>query len=223
MSRVLSRMGMAFLLLTSAGPLAAEGSAAWLGLVVTYQDEAAIQEGRMTVTTVYPGSPAAQAGLKVGDQISRVNEVAFRFESWTATVAGGGPFVWAKPGDHIRMTILRGAKTEILDVVAASPPAAIVEERRIFQSSLVERRGPEVFDALARRGASLRVQREKAGGSLAVEAEGLSPRDLGAVSHFLSTSRLRTFFARLEPGQSMRVKLDIDPDTGDPRVEGIHP
>lgn len=192
---------------------------AWVGLVVTYEDRPELAEGRMTVATVHPEGPAAKAGLRVGDVICRVNGQTFRFPDWTATVSQGGPFSWAKPGEVLRMAVERGEKTEILEVVAMVPPAAIVEERQKFQASLAERRGPQVFDALARRGAVVEIEREVADGPLRAVAKELTSEEQAALSSYFNSTRLRVLFVKLAPGKTQLVQLGTDAETGETKIE----
>lgn len=208
-------------LLALGGALRAAGAEAWLGLNVTYQDDPAARAGRMTIVAVYPDSPAAAAGLRVGDVITRVNGVPFRFQDWTVTVASGGPFTWVAPGDRVRCTFVRGGRTENLEIVAAALPPGFAEERRKHREKLVERRGPEVFDALAKKGALLRVEKKSASSPLAVAADGLAPDDAAALAHFFDTSRLRLLFTQLQPGQTMKLRLSLQPGSAEPKVEVV--
>ena len=213
-------LAMALLLVFgSASPAAAGG--AWLGLNVTYQDDPARRAGSMTVVNIYPESPAARAGLRVGDVITHVNGVAFRFPDWTATVAQGGPFSWVSPGERVRCTLVRGGKTEEIEVVAAALPPEAAEERRQHQEKLIERRGPEVFDALARKGTLLRVERKAASGPLVVAADGLASDDAAALAFFLDGSRLRLLFTRLQAGETMKLRLGLQPGSQEPKIEVI--
>lgn len=218
--RASSLLALLFLLALGTASRASAGSDAWLGLNVTYQDDPAARAGRMTIVTIYPESPAARAGLRVGDVITRVNDVPFRFQDWTATVASGGPFTWVAPGDRVRCTFIRHGKAQDLEIVAAALPPELAEERRKHKEKLSERRGPEVFDALARKGALVRVERMEAG-SIEAASEGLAQEDAAALAHFLDTSRLRLLFSQLKAGQAMKLRLGLKPGTEEPRIEVV--
>jgi predicted metalloprotease with PDZ domain len=212
-------VALLFLSLAAVGAAVPTEEKAWLGLVATYDEHAA--EGRLKVVSIHPEGPAGKAGLKEGDVISRVNGTTFRFPDWTATVAAGGPFAWAKPGDTLRLELLRAEGKKVLEIVAAAPPPAIVEEQRQFRAALAQRRGPEVLDRLARRKSLLVVRKAKDGASLTVEGQDLTADDAAALEHHFTNSRLRLLFAPLEPGGTKRLQLSIDPDTGEPAVEAV--
>lgn len=194
---------------------------AWLGISVSYQMDPSTGGGRMTVATVYPEGPAATAGLKVGDVITEVHGVAFQFPDWTATVAKGGPFTWVRSGERVRFSVSRHGKAEVVEIVAAEMPPKIVEERRRHQEKVLVRRGPELLDRLARQGSLLRLKRETQGGPISVAAEGLGPGDAVALARFLEESRLRDLFARLQAGQTMKVRLGLEPLSEEMKIEVI--
>jgi hypothetical protein len=215
-----------FLVMAAALALLCSGSRGqdepgYVGISVRYEDEPELAEGRMTIVTVYPDSPAARAGLREGDVISRVNDAAFRFEDWTLTVSNGGPFAWARPGDRLRLTLWRAGKAETYEVVATARSPAIAEEQRKHRATLVKWRGPEVFAQLASRGAVVTIRRSEAGGPLSAEAGGLSDEDNAALSYYFNNDHLSEFLTRLEPGSTKRLKLGIKPGTGETTVEAI--
>lgn len=66
--------------------------------------------GHVQVIGVAPGSPAAQAGIRVGDELRKVNDEGIK----TARGMTGeiGEF---EPGDHVSVTIARGGTEHKLD------------------------------------------------------------------------------------------------------------
>lgn len=203
-------------------------SSGYLGMNVSYQDEPALGEGRMTVEIVYPGSPAARAGLSKGDVLTRVNGITFRFADWTATMESGGPFTWVAAGDRVRLSLLRSGKPIEIEVVAVTPPAEVVAARQSLQSKLLMQKGNLVLDRLSRQGTTVevqlsRVEGQPAGDRLRVSAPGLTDLDAEALALYLSSSRLRILFAKLEPGGSLRLELATHPGTDDPSIEVLKP
>lgn len=64
-----------------------------------------------TDPAIVPGSPAEKAGLRAGDIMLKVNG-----EMITSTLPLGDLIVQSKPGDVIKLTIIRDGKEQILDV-----------------------------------------------------------------------------------------------------------
>ncbi len=63
------------------------------------------------IDQVVPGSPGAAAGLLSGDILTQVNDQKIDQEHPLLSVMRG-----YKPGDRVRLTIIRGGKTSVLDV-----------------------------------------------------------------------------------------------------------
>src|SRR5262249_51805101 len=74
-----------------------------------------LPEGASSLLGIYPGSPAAEAGLMAGDIVLGQPERPFRFEGelreWTMTAPRGTPLRLAvlRPGDRAREVRLFGA------------------------------------------------------------------------------------------------------------------
>jgi S1-C subfamily serine protease len=68
------------------------------------------------VTQVVPGSPAEQAGIRVNDIITKVNDQAIDAEHPLASV-----MVKFRPGDKVRLTLMRDGKQQTLDVTLGQP------------------------------------------------------------------------------------------------------
>jgi S1-C subfamily serine protease len=58
------------------------------------------------ITSVVPGSPAAQAGLQPGDVITAIDGTEIQSDSALAQILSGD-----KPGDTVTLTVLRGSQT----------------------------------------------------------------------------------------------------------------
>ena len=90
-------------------------------------------QGGALVEKVYPGSPAAKAGIKGGDQTVTVQGQQFTVGGDVIIAADGQPITSAdeliaflaqkKPGDKVTLTIERGGKTQDVTVTLAERPA----------------------------------------------------------------------------------------------------
>lgn len=79
-------------------------------------------EPDLTLSEVVPGTPAARAGLRVGDTVVRVGRIAPRqFDELREYVSG------LRPGTRQEVEVRRGGKTVRLTlVVGAAPPTVAV-------------------------------------------------------------------------------------------------
>jgi putative serine protease PepD len=74
--------------------------------------------GGARITRVFPGTPAAKAGLKVGDLVTALDGKSIASaDSLTAAVSNG------KPGETITLTIRRGGTTQHVSVTLGVRPA----------------------------------------------------------------------------------------------------
>jgi serine protease Do len=83
----------------------------WLGAVGDRQAEAA------RIVAVRAGSPAAQAGIEVGDVIQRLNRRKIRS---AGTLARQERLLW--PGDTVKITLTRAGETMVLKATVAEMP-----------------------------------------------------------------------------------------------------
>lgn len=106
------------------GPRNAEGSMrGWLGIYV--EDITPQQASRLGldpprgtfVDEVLSATPASNAGLKKGDLILDADGVTVRNGRHLSRIISG-----AKPGDLLKMTVLRGSKTNTVDVIIGRSP-----------------------------------------------------------------------------------------------------
>jgi len=106
------------------GPRNAESSLrGWLGIYV--EDITAQQATKLGldpprgtfVDEVLNATPASNAGLKKGDLILDADGVAVRNGRHLSRIIAG-----AKPGDLLKMTVLRGSKTSTVDVIIGKSP-----------------------------------------------------------------------------------------------------
>ncbi|HSZ75057.1 MAG TPA: PDZ domain-containing protein, partial [Rhizomicrobium sp.] len=105
--------------------------------------------GGVALRSVYPGGPAANAGLHVGDIIQSVDGFSvddmqsLRYRTATH-----------KPGDVVRMTVLSGGKTHDVSVTLALPPenppreATTIGGHSPFTGARVENLSPAAADDL---------------------------------------------------------------------------
>ena len=78
-----------------------------------------------TVTTVKPGSPAEQGGIRVGDVLVAVNGVEFAEENREKLVAMQGKML---PGAKFTYTLKRGGKRRNVDFVLVEMPLEVVAQ-----------------------------------------------------------------------------------------------
>jgi serine protease Do len=106
------------------GPRNAEASMrGWLGIYV--EDITPQQASRLGldpprgtfVDEVLSATPASNAGLRKGDLILNADGVSVRNGRHLSRIIAG-----AKPGDLLKMTVLRGSKTNTVDVIIGRSP-----------------------------------------------------------------------------------------------------
>ncbi|KFA91555.1 trypsin-like peptidase domain-containing protein [Archangium violaceum] len=92
----------------------------WLGVVIDEQPQVGMRAA--VVTRVYPTSPAAQAGIRPGDQVVRVNgKQVDSFQQLLRKVA-----IMA-PGSEAKLTLLRdGVSQEVLVKLSARPAQEVL-------------------------------------------------------------------------------------------------
>jgi C-terminal processing protease CtpA/Prc len=90
----------------------------WLGITLDKSDEAA-----MTITKVYPGSPAEQAGFRAGDKIVSINGVEVNDKNQEKL---HGMYKKAKIGEHVTYVVERGSEDVTLKATLAQIPADVL-------------------------------------------------------------------------------------------------
>jgi S1-C subfamily serine protease len=80
--------------------------------------EFSIENGTLVVDNIVEGGPADKAGVKAGDVIVRINDLAVREKGLTAreVEAAGNEILKHKPGDRIKLTVKRDGKEHKLEV-----------------------------------------------------------------------------------------------------------
>lgn len=123
MKRTIVVLALAFILVLSAiNVVTAQENVQPPYLGITFTEH----EGGVLVTRVIPNSPAAEAGIKIGDVITAVDGDGITYESF-ADVIGDHVI-----GDTLPLTILRDEEGIELDVVLGEQP-----ETDVFQSPLL--------------------------------------------------------------------------------------
>jgi len=91
---------------------------AYLGLRGETATNAHSANAGMHVTSVYPGQPAATAGIRAGDVIVRIAGVKIgSFEDMTRVIGT------RKPGDVVRATLLRNGKSHTIRITLGTRPS----------------------------------------------------------------------------------------------------
>jgi S1-C subfamily serine protease len=90
----------------------------WLGIVMDQSDEAA-----MTITKVYPGSPAEQAGFRTGDKIVSLNGVQVNDKNEEKI---HGMLKKAKIGEQVTYVVERGSDDVTLKATLAQIPQDVL-------------------------------------------------------------------------------------------------
>jgi C-terminal processing protease CtpA/Prc len=105
----------------------------WLGIGFDYveAEEAGARVGRLVVLGVAPKSPARTAGVLAGDVIVALEGKSFIFANRQAALER---FASIRPGDTVRLTVLRGHSKLEMAVVAAPMTA---EQAAAIQRSYV--------------------------------------------------------------------------------------
>jgi predicted metalloprotease with PDZ domain len=88
----------------STNPAGGSGSVDLMGLTFAYQPD-----GRLLVAGVQPNSPAAEVGIRVGDQVTELNEKPVPKGTGRLTAADFGKLVNVAAGDDVLLTIRQAA------------------------------------------------------------------------------------------------------------------
>ena len=92
----------------------------WLGIVFDQSDEAA-----MTISKVYPGSPAEQAGFRTGDKVVSVNGVQVSDKNGEKL---HGMLKKAKIGDQVTYVVERGSEDVTLKATLVQIPQDVLAQ-----------------------------------------------------------------------------------------------
>ncbi|MEQ8330164.1 MAG: PDZ domain-containing protein [Longimicrobiales bacterium] len=166
---MMRRIGRVLALSLSVAPLAAAAPSVgaaqvavagaargWIGISVdvrTSVTQGGRAESLAVIDDVRPGSPAARAGLRVGDVLVSIDGEPY--ELGFAQVVEG-----IRPGDRVRMVVERGGQRLELRVVAADRPAVVVEAPRWRLAVEVDSMAETMYRAMD----SLRVELIRADG-----------------------------------------------------------
>lgn len=196
---------------TAIGDRPAAQNQGYLGFSFAYQESSG-GEGGFRILRVVAKGPAALAGLLEGDVVTKIDGLAFRFPDWERNPVN--PFKWVEPGTELHLTVAREQKTIPIQAVPRPFPMGDIEADMKRQAKLAW--GDRTFDRLAAMGVDIGVERRK-DGKLVVEAKGVDAFDLEALATTLDGRIGQVFRLKLAPGQSQRLRLDLDPQ-GRPRL-----
>jgi putative serine protease PepD len=107
---------VALVALVAVGLLA--GGAAFAAEPGSIGAELTVSNGSLVVDNIDEGGPAAKAGVRAGDVIVRINDLAVKEKGLTAkdVEAAGKEIAKHKPGEKIKLTVKRDGKERKLDV-----------------------------------------------------------------------------------------------------------
>src|SRR5256885_7088713 len=71
----------------------------------------------ITIQQVVAGSPAAQAGLRAGDVLTKVNDQQIDQEHPLTSI-----MVRSRPGDKVRLSVIRGGQTQVIELTLGRQP-----------------------------------------------------------------------------------------------------
>ena len=92
----------------------------WLGIVMDMQTE-----GEATISKIYEGSPAEQAGFEVGDRLVSINGVEVNEKNHEKIQ---GNWKKSKIGDQVSYVVARGSENVTLNATLVKMPEAVLAE-----------------------------------------------------------------------------------------------
>jgi len=124
------------------------GQPGWLGIRVDeWVEDPGAGTTILTVLQVEPGSPAARAGMRIGDRVVRINGLDANTQSLRALTRT------LRTGDTVRLQIRRGGSERELAIVAAGRPAYVqpvpAAGIQIFKADSVVRVMRVLLDSMA--------------------------------------------------------------------------
>ena len=206
--------------IVSAEPMAKVGAndvpKVFFGYSTRYQETAGDEHGSLRIRRISPRSPAAAAGLLVGDEITAFNSVPFRFENDIQAIRA---MAWVKPGEPLELTVRRDGEVLALRMV---PIAADPEQQRALSQWLdrLEREGKACFSCQdegpeAAEAELLRRIRESGGKAmLKLERDGSTVRITSSQVDIPTDFKIDPAYAealrRLPPGKAYLVLVKVD-------------
>lgn len=109
-------------------------SGGWVGIELEKSDT-----GVMTIQRVVPGSPAEQAGFKVGDVLFALNGIEINEKNESALKSAKKDW---KPGQNVNYTLKRGGQSVTANVTLASMPADVLA--KFIGEHMIEHASAEV-------------------------------------------------------------------------------
>ena len=162
--------------------------AAWLGLFVKTRGEGRRGEARgVEIVDVFPGSPAAAAGLRRGDVLLEGGGRALASRDEYATL-----LAQLAPGDRVTLRMAEGGETRDLSLRATRPPENLGEEvlLRFVGIRLAERGGQVVVARVVDRSAAEQVG--LAAGDVVLQVNGERVRSVAEVNRVLAREHTRS-------------------------------
>lgn len=181
------------------------GRGGWLGIAFDWADDAPEQ---MRITQVFPGSPAAGAGVRQGDVVLRIGTRPATEAAMTEVRTR------LSPGDTLRLRVRRdGGERDLAVVAAARPRPQILAERYLrIQGDSLRTRVFHLDSALRRVERDSLVRRELDGRSMVIRIRGDSLRAL-ADSLLVRVDTLRRSITIRGGGEHPRVFTFPAPDS----------
>ena len=116
-----------------------EAPSAWLG--VKFQNVVAGDSARVVLASIYPGSPAARAGLESGDRLLRVNGKAATvslMSSLGSRMEAGDPFTFSvlRDGGVLEVSLVAEPRPETGDIIVTRVQTQLDTLRKLIGVSL---------------------------------------------------------------------------------------
>jgi len=178
--------------------------------------------GRFRIHSTTPGGPADKAGLQEGDLIIAFNGVGFRFADELERLEA---FDWISIGDTVELTVLRDAKTLILELIAGEMREDLFQELEELKNQHRYSRQASLLQHLGRgEGAVVNVSHDASTHELRFSSAGQPEKSFQYMDAFLATMPpLVDLFNRLKPGDRCGLGLKMTGNRMDIEILDLPP